>query len=342
MKKGPFLALCLMLAHSSPGFADVGFLSVSDPSIPPAVRESAKSVYFLSGLTSSFEGAKLQVKLNDGAYLNSIQAPEKFWQKLQFDACSISGAKVCTIFDRQLKGTAFVFKSQNTVATNFHNVREQVSTEYRLSPASESHELRLRRIAKMPVTIGLVAPDEEPLLHSSEATLRLDFATGNKSMMVAGELLENAVELRLLDYVEIVAPTRLGIPLKPAKKAPKIGDTLYLVGYPRKTTDRAEFGKQDSNGNSQYIAVGKQISMQNFEANSGQHLDPLRRRDYTEHLLFTSMDCEAGFSGGPILNAEGEVVAILSTRYNEPGKRVCAGLKTFDHNQLQALWNRQN
>ena len=99
---------------------------------------------------------------------------------------------------------------------------------------------------------------------------------------------------------------------KPAKDG-----TVYGIGFPSQSTSRVQFNAPDADGNSQYLSKGKALDVQQVSERSGQEINAATREVYEKSVLLTDVDAMPGSSGGPYLNAAGEVVGLFTMNVTE-------------------------
>ncbi len=108
------------------------------------------------------------------------------------------------------------------------------------------------------------------------------------------------------------------------------------------TKGREAYGKQNADGKTQYVSVGRRLSFEEFEKLYDEKIPEPYRSLYKENIIFANFDCEHGNSGGPVVNQHGEVVGTFVAIYNvnDPlTKRICAVLKSSNKTRLLNTWN---
>ena len=125
-----------------------------------------------------------------------------------------------------------------------------------------------------------------------------------------------------LDQVLIRLDRRISDPI-PLSRAPLAeGDPVYISGVPRKTEDRAMFNALDSNGRSVLISRGTALGVRTLAERlrrSGFSADEATAAQLLQEGIAVTADGAPRQSGGPILNARGEVVGIYTSGLPQSG-----------------------
>jgi S1-C subfamily serine protease/pSer/pThr/pTyr-binding forkhead associated (FHA) protein len=130
-----------------------------------------------------------------------------------------------------------------------------------------------------------------------------------------------AEDLALLRIQQTTAPV---VPLGPANNGVKVTEEVAIMGYP--------------GGLGQYaVVVSNATGIAGTESRitevvptfiNGKVTQPLTSTGPSSHLLLFNAPIEHGNSGGPVVNRKGELIGIVSLRFNSPGQVVNAfGLK---------------
>jgi hypothetical protein len=341
---GLLLALCLfflqlpILAQGSPGF-----LLATDPSIPAAVSRASRLVYKITSQGGHFNRTVSITDTNQvEAAQNDFAGSEKWWQKVQLEFCQLKNFEFCPIFDQMGDGSAFMLKTGDSMYTNLHNFFEIISANGTVDKNPNSETISKRNLHK-PLLFGLSNQNGEPIFDSSKANNgTLEFFNPSAYLLTSPVAIMNGGIGRVSDVVKVHLSNANFPPLKIAKQQPKVGDSVYLIGYPSQTTNRTLVGAQDSDGKSLRISVGKVISFSDWKVKSGNNFSPYDEKLLNDHLIFFDSDCEHGNSGGPLVNSDGEVVGIMMALYWDESKgqpyRLCGALNTMDEAKLEAIW----
>jgi hypothetical protein len=120
-----------------------------------------------------------------------------------------------------------------------------------------------------------------------------------------------------LDLVTLKMNRSLGPGFNISASPPIPGEDLWQFGFPRKTSSWKFFGGLDSDGNSFYCSKGKSLDFSESIAIDSLNLKNLANGEdemiqIEKNVIFISASGEKGMSGGPILNAKGELIAVHS------------------------------
>lgn len=299
MRLGSIFTVCLLFGHLA--HADVGFLSPNDPSLPAPVRAVAPSID--------------RIILAAGVIDHSCPAKV-----------------ACPPVNGKASGSAYPFGAPHQVSTNLHNILAATSDKFYENRDFEEQE-RIDAMKGLKLYAKLLSPKGQRIF---EGTARLGYFP-QVAPMLSG-IFEGSGSFHLADYVELEIPASLAKPLKPASREPVTGDTIYVIGYPRKTTGHAT---HDSDGVSEFVTRGKVLSYEDYSTMTGQTYEEPYLSLFKENIITAAIDCEHGNSGGPAVNAQGEVVGTLMAIANEDiplDHRACLILKSNSKADLQKLW----
>ncbi|MBK7845421.1 MAG: trypsin-like peptidase domain-containing protein [Bdellovibrionales bacterium] len=120
-----------------------------------------------------------------------------------------------------------------------------------------------------------------------------------------------------LDLVTLKIDRALGPGINISTSPPIPGEDMWQFGFPRKTSGWKFFGGLDSDGNSFYCSRGKSLDFSQSISNDSLSLKNLSLDEdemnlMKKNVIFISASGEHGMSGGPLLNAKGELIAIHS------------------------------
>jgi len=114
---------------------------------------------------------------------------------------------------------------------------------------------------------------------------------------------------------------------------------MCIRDSPGATSNRKIYGGLDSDGESLYFSKGKIMSFESYEEIKSKLKGPTNKyvRDISKaRFIYSDVDCKEGSSGGPLVNAKGEVLGIL-IGYFDPGnlkKRLCIAIDIRDEKAL--------
>jgi len=340
----PIVSVCILLLQLSVAAqASPGFFLANDKTIPAAVASTSSHVYKLTS-----QGGRLNrvVITSDAGQLKLAQdqfsGDDSWWQNAQLGYCVANKLNVCPVFDQMGDGSAFTLNTPDSMYTNLHNFYEVISANYSLDEDATSETI-LKRNLHVPLVFILNDQNGKSVVNTSKTTIgTLEFF--NPSPLLLGKditMMDSALG-RVSDVVRVHLVDTSAIPLQASKSTTHIGDTVYLAGYPSETLDRSKIGVPDSDGNSLRFSVGKIISFSDWKQRTGNNFGAQAESLLQENMIFFDADCEHGNSGGPLLNANGEVVGIMMALYQDKQRgtpyRVCGAINTLDESKLAALW----
>lgn len=311
----------------------LGFYSLGATVAPPFVKEAAKSVFALRIAVASDLRAFRQVDVSNGKgqqvkeQIKAIKPSGGFDEldKLivikEIEACEgyqdPENMKVCPLFLTNLHATGFLAGDGSTLWTNAHVVEPFLNTMEKLGGPSKQEQLKAKE------QILVFAFDSNQNLVLNPFLNAVTISTVPRVSTAA--IMRNSFYAEDSDYMSLSLARPLGAPLRIASKNAIPGDKIFVVGGPFCTAcdiseisggaDPVDFmdrsPKQNSDGIGLKLTSGVVGDIQNLLPFF--QLNPAFSTIWDlKHILFMSADGVEGNSGSPVLNANGEVVAIFA------------------------------
>ncbi|MCB0272876.1 MAG: hypothetical protein KDD46_07670 [Bdellovibrionales bacterium] len=325
MKKHIIWVVIAILSHSA--WADIGFVRTDDPNLPPCFQQQTwnQSIFrfslFLNEPTYEFEEEQYKPFLEARS---SSSVTERI--ALDIEKCIQNNAPTCPIyFSKQC--TSFFADGYNTFWTNRHCIDDiPVDVEF-------SFELS---------SLGISALRFEKLGY--------DFMIQKKgSVLMSSNIYPEkpAVESRV-DFVSFAITNHIDqTKLYRASTLPKMGDRLFIVGFPAPTYARHNKNEQayDSNGFDLLVAAG--VRFDPFEKYEPLH-HVVQNTSNSESTpendnvdMYIDADYQDGMSGSPILNESCQLVGItrgtLCTQMNLTYVPCTKGVSGVSMNWIHSL-----
>lgn len=300
MIRGSLLAgFGLIVAITSRAFAVPGFQADGDPVIPPAV--AAANVSILKITTPYY----IPLKRTDVPAFRSAKNLTADGHR-ELDECETSGLDECMIPILSMEGTAFVDrKHPDAVWTNCHLVDAWV--RYQKYRSLRDHDGFRERIRDLRIPVRVQDHAGTLLEERAEFHIEISHLHDGTGLRDSGcNLSDDAVRLRgpRID--------RPALRWAPSEAAP--GEATFIGGYPRATTERAAIRARDSDGQHFAWTAGRVFGPTDFEQEliaAGLSPEAYALARAGIYSLLLSNDGAEGMSGGPILNARGEVLGIF-------------------------------
>lgn len=319
--------VCLWAETESktPFSTELGFTEVTDQSTPEFLKTVSESVFEIRTFVETsiedlividMEGSDLddfQRQVQDSSV---VDRTEKVVLNLQIEKCRTSDAQDQCVLRRSLKGTAFLAGGDgSTLWTNAHVVDRFL--EFRAS----YEEVPVREILPTRPLLPVFLFNRDGKLvfnpYDDEANLayfpRLSPMAVSRSQWYAEDT----------DFVGIQLSRSVGRPLVISESDRSEG-LLYRPGFPACTgcPDEPNFTDpilnndrsphQNSNGDSMYWSSGRQLGSEQMYAVVNPFFHSMLEIYWLDQMVFFSADAQVGFSGGPIVNDQGQVLAIYA------------------------------
>lgn len=312
-------------AQSAPPFStELGFKRLSDPSTPASLKVASNSVFEVRSISEDNVADLRTLDLTDPKFANfddkidsisELDANEKVVVKKQIENCRRHGnEKECTVFFGIEKGTAFLAGGDGSALwTNAHLVSRFLKLRAALAQKT------VQEILKSDARVAI-------FLFDQNGNLVFDPFIDSAFVKIYPEKTSFAAALRGdwysedSDFVGIQLGRVVGTPLRIGAAANN-GETLYRPGFaactgcsqnPNQTDpelNRDRGPSLNSDGNGLYWTRGVSQGNDSVTAFLGVNLGGLFD---LKHMVFFSADSQVGFSGGPILNNQGEVVGVFA------------------------------
>lgn len=294
----------------------MGFHKPDSPLIPASVQAAAKSVYQIvapAGEPKTIgaifgENHTLQEIINK---VEGTPISEQFAQQdkdiflFQIRNCAKSNQPLrCQIYEGDKISSAYLVGDGSRMRTAYHAVSDALGDK---SITGNSVA------AKVPV---LVYESSGRRIWSGYAS-----ALFPKSYLYNRYKEEGQITLPNDDLADIQLSKRLGRPLPASVIAAKPGDTIYLIGFPKFTSDRAAYGVPDSPGGQLRISAGQVIPMEVASQKQGVNPADLTEttKSYYGQMVISDADGVPGLSGGVAVNASGQRVGTYTSGYPADG-----------------------
>lgn len=308
--------------------ANLGFFDPSDPKLSH-IAHVGDSVFTLINPAGEKKMAselalRLEIDLNYDsliAKLNEVKASIPLKEKIDIElligqlvTCKSKVVKLdaCGIFVEFSKGTAFLAGEERQLWTALHNFSDLIDPQIR-SGVTEPKRIVL--------PFALLDSSGQVVYNSIENPAKIESI--NLSYFDLGEISRgNSCVAMTKDWISLKLSKKIGDSLKLSPVLPTQDQKLYLVGFPKKTEDRAAYqaGLVDSDGVSLYFTIGKQ------RANIGGmlELEPCFKGLGAEkgNILYVDGDGVNGLSGAPMVDDKGEVVGIYNYSFPFDGRAI--------------------
>ncbi len=311
------LFLSLAFAQSQPP-EGMGFHTLESTQIPDAVKRVSHSVFRV--VVPSGERVKLSsIEMFSGKSTSEIIQLLKTSDQLdQFDRDSYihqveicAGNLDCEIFEGNETGTAYLLGDGRSLVTAFHTFKSQLRSRLKMTEATGPISFSGVMVFSYDLSGRLVYGPQN-------GSVDLVISAETNTVAAMGGVAEGIITPPIVDVAVLELQKSIGLGLQTATFIPQVGDEVYVMGFPMLTSDRGAFGALDSNGIDLYVSKGKLLNLEQALKRQGRDISQMgteEREFYDRNTWFAAADGARGFSGGPMLNAKGEVLGTFTAAY---------------------------
>lgn len=300
----------------------LGFFEPSSTLIPDSIREASKSVVLIAvpygekvSVKDLFKGKSVQEAITFVENLPLQQASNKADKDIflyMLRQCSNKSNDECLIYNGDMFSSGYVVDDGSKIRTAFHEIRHLVNGNSLKTQNPNDSTLSI----EIPVFVydsnfNLIASPNEGSLSTAKFPKQNLSAYNPKGVTLPND-----------DLAELRFNKHLAQPLKNATIAGKIGDSIFIAGYPLKTEDRKAFGLPDSPGMTLRISTGKILTLDDAYRKMGTSPETIPeyiKQHYRNGMITFDADGAPGLSGGATLNANGEVIGTYTAGYPADG-----------------------
>ena len=252
----------------------------------------------------------------------------------------------CSLFSDTAAGSAFLLDDSKKIYTNLHSFNQFLYQYLKVKNTAYEDDKIFKAVNGIPLFMQLVTGSGDLIFDSRNDRAILKTFNPRPELFYEKRYgLNHPAHLSDIVELNLNRPTNLRV-LKRARRAPKTGEMVYLVGFPTFTSYSERHGVSDSDGGKKYISMGRVISFKSWKEKTHVKIHSQEDRSFLkENMIFGDFSIEKGNSGGPILNKKGEVVGVVSTMWRDFSRehrveRIGGGLKVLKKAKLDNLWHK--
>lgn len=291
-----------LLLYSNIALAEPGFWQVAHEKVPEKVKLASKNVYevYLPGpdvrvdRISNIPQARRMIRQRFSEFKQLLANKE-------LDLCEQQQVHQCFYTSGDVVGATMFALEDGRMASVVHPLMIYVQRQIYLYEIKTPDILKL----KIPAVIRLQNNQFVSVF------LKIDRIKKEMIEMLQKQIKQHPDAVLDTDFDGVIFSVEGFKPqsgLKIAGARSRDGENIYALGFPAVTSNRSKFAKvPDSNGKGLFVTMGKEINLQQLaKENSSSEIDS----SFNNRFVIFKGDGAVGMSGGPIVNANGEVVGI--------------------------------
>lgn len=290
----------------------LGFFEINSENIPAPVRTAAQSVVLIitpegklttvgevfGPLLGNVSFQEIVKRVESKAVSQDFVAGEKDLYLYELRQCAKSpDPMTCKMYEGDKISAGYIIGDGSRVRTAFHAVEDLVGD------AIESGNVMAGKIQ-----VWIYDSSGKPLWSPESGLVPAFFSTANLAALQ--KRADGTIIPPNEDLAEIQLDRRIGPAVPHASVLPNPGETIYQIGFPQRSADRVYFNAPDAPGAQLRIAYGRVLTIEETAAKLGIQMPYLsyESKRILNMTVVTDADGGPGLSGGPAVNAKGEVI----------------------------------